>query len=156
MAQTVNIGTGKVQLTIGHPTDMASRTWANTQLALKADDAAVTTAFAGLTVELTGKQHTKTAMLPLVKTSSSLRTFWKLSTVSVCRHWFSCHVIKRSRDLASGANRRSREHRYDSRTVVELSGNSLRKPSESFFLNRYDISAALNTIDQLQVVISRL
>ena len=37
VAQTVNIGTGKIELTIGHPTDMASQTWANTQLANKQD-----------------------------------------------------------------------------------------------------------------------
>jgi hypothetical protein len=40
MTETVNIGTGKIELTIGHPTDMATQTWANTQLALKANDAA--------------------------------------------------------------------------------------------------------------------
>jgi len=33
IAETVNIGTGKIELTIGHPTDMATQTWANTQLA---------------------------------------------------------------------------------------------------------------------------
>ena len=31
IAETVNVGTGKIELTIGHPTDMASQTWANTQ-----------------------------------------------------------------------------------------------------------------------------
>jgi len=35
MAETVNIGTGKIELTIGHPTDMATQTWASTQLATK-------------------------------------------------------------------------------------------------------------------------
>ena len=35
IAETVNIGTGKIELTIGHPTDMATQTWANTQLATK-------------------------------------------------------------------------------------------------------------------------
>ena len=47
VAQTVNIGTGKIELTIGHPTGMATQTWTNAQLALKANDADVTTAFAG-------------------------------------------------------------------------------------------------------------
>ncbi len=32
MAETVNIGTGKVELTIGHPTGMATHTWASAQL----------------------------------------------------------------------------------------------------------------------------
>ena len=31
--QTVNFGTGKVELTIGHPTDMATQTWAQQKLA---------------------------------------------------------------------------------------------------------------------------
>ena len=52
MAETVNIGTGKIELTIGHPTDMATQTWTNTQLALKANDADVTLAFAGYNLSL--------------------------------------------------------------------------------------------------------
>ncbi len=40
MAETVNVSSGKVELTIGHPTDMASQTWANTQLANKQDSLA--------------------------------------------------------------------------------------------------------------------
>ena len=39
IAETVNIGTGKIELTIGHPTGMATQTWTNTQLSLKANDA---------------------------------------------------------------------------------------------------------------------
>ena len=72
MTETVNIGTGKIELTIGHPTDMATQTWANTQLALKANDAAVTTAFAGVQLQLAGKQDTITATLPLSKNGSVL------------------------------------------------------------------------------------
>ena len=52
VAQTVNFGTGKIELTIGHPTDTATQPWAITQLPLKADDAAVTTTFASMNVEL--------------------------------------------------------------------------------------------------------
>ena len=33
VAQTVNIGTGKVELTIGHPTGMATQTYVNSQIA---------------------------------------------------------------------------------------------------------------------------
>ena len=58
MAQTVNIGTGKVELTIGHPTGMATQTWTNTQLALKANDADVTLAFSGYNVLLSQKAET--------------------------------------------------------------------------------------------------
>ena len=64
VAQTVNIGTGKVELTIGHPTGMATQTYVNSQIAAathtisdvtglqtalgsKALDSDVTTAFAG-------------------------------------------------------------------------------------------------------------
>jgi hypothetical protein len=43
VAQTINIGTGKVELTIGHPIDMATQTWTNTQLALKANSSQVLT-----------------------------------------------------------------------------------------------------------------
>ena len=50
MAETVNIGTGKIELTIGRPRNMATQTWTNTQLALKANDADVTLAFAGYNV----------------------------------------------------------------------------------------------------------
>ena len=32
VAQNVNLSTGKVELLVGHPTDMASQTWANSQL----------------------------------------------------------------------------------------------------------------------------
>ena len=67
MAETVNIGTGKIELTIGHPTGMATQSWTNTQLALKADDAAVTTAFAGVQLQLATKQDTIPATLPLSK-----------------------------------------------------------------------------------------
>ena len=74
MTETVNIGTGKIELTIRHPTDMATQTWANTELALKANDAAVTTAFAGVQVQLAGKQDTLTATLPLTKSRSSIST----------------------------------------------------------------------------------
>ena len=58
MAETVNIGTGKIELTIGHPTDMATQTWTNTQLALKANDADVTLAFAGYNGLLSQKAET--------------------------------------------------------------------------------------------------
>ncbi len=58
MAQTINIGTGKIELTIGHPLDMATQTWTNTQLALKANDADVTLAFAGYNVLLSQKAET--------------------------------------------------------------------------------------------------
>ncbi len=58
MAQTINIGTGKIELTIGHPLDMATQTWTNMQLALKANDADMTTAFAGYTVLLSQKAET--------------------------------------------------------------------------------------------------
>ena len=58
MAETVNIGTGKIELTIGRPTDMATQTWTNTQLALKANDADVTLAFAGYNVLLSQKAET--------------------------------------------------------------------------------------------------
>ena len=58
MAETVNIGTGKIELTIGHPTDMATQTWTNTQLALKANDADVTLAFAGYNLLLSQKAET--------------------------------------------------------------------------------------------------
>jgi hypothetical protein len=33
VAQTVNFGTGKLELSVGHPTGMATQTWTNTQLA---------------------------------------------------------------------------------------------------------------------------
>jgi len=62
MAETVNIGTGKIELTIGHPTDMATQTWTNTQLALKANDADVTLAFAGYNVLLSQKAETSQAL----------------------------------------------------------------------------------------------
>ena len=58
MTETVNIGTGKIELTIGHPTDMATQTWTNTQLALKANDNEVSTAFAGVQVQLAAKAET--------------------------------------------------------------------------------------------------
>ena len=58
MAQTINLGTGKIELTIGHPTGMATQTWTNTQLALKAKDADVTLAFAGYNVLLSQKAET--------------------------------------------------------------------------------------------------
>jgi len=58
MTETVNIGTGKIELTIGHPTDMATQTWTNTQLALKANDSEVSTAFAGVQVQLAAKAET--------------------------------------------------------------------------------------------------
>jgi len=67
MAEPVNIETGKLALTIGYPTDMATQTWTNPQLALKSNDAALTTAFVGVTVELAGTQDTVTATLPLAK-----------------------------------------------------------------------------------------
>ena len=35
VAQNVNLSTGKIELLVGHPTDMATQTWANTQLATK-------------------------------------------------------------------------------------------------------------------------
>jgi hypothetical protein len=46
VAQTANFGTGKLELTVGHPIDMATQTWANTQLALKANTSAMTSALA--------------------------------------------------------------------------------------------------------------
>ena len=55
MTETVNIGTGKIELTIGHPTDMATQTWTNTQLALKDNDNEVSTRFAGVKVQLADK-----------------------------------------------------------------------------------------------------
>ena len=75
VAQTVNIGTGKVELTIGHPTGMATQTYVNSQIAAathtisdvtglqtaldsKALDSDVTTAFAGINVELSQKVET--------------------------------------------------------------------------------------------------
>ena len=35
VAENVNLSTGKIELLVGHPTDMATQTWANTQLATK-------------------------------------------------------------------------------------------------------------------------
>ena len=35
MAETVHLGTGKIELTVGRPTGMASQTWANAQLSTK-------------------------------------------------------------------------------------------------------------------------
>ena len=35
VAQTVNLSTGKIELLVGHPTDMATQSWANSQLATK-------------------------------------------------------------------------------------------------------------------------
>lgn len=51
----MNIGTGKIELIMRHPTGMATQTWANTQLAMKASDAAVSSGFADVQVQLTGK-----------------------------------------------------------------------------------------------------
>jgi hypothetical protein len=71
----VNIGTGKIELTIGHPTDMATQTWANTQLALKANDAAVTTSFAGVQVQLAGKQDSLTASTGIFMNGSTISSY---------------------------------------------------------------------------------
>jgi len=35
VAQNVNLSTGKIELLVGHPTDMATQSWANSQLATK-------------------------------------------------------------------------------------------------------------------------
>ena len=72
MTETVNIGTRKIELTIGHPTDMATQTWANTQLALKANDAAVTTSFAGVQVQLAGKQDSSKASMGIFMNGSTI------------------------------------------------------------------------------------
>ena len=62
IAETVNIGTGKVELTIGHPTDMA-QTWANMQSALKSNDNEVSTIFAGVQVQLAAKAETSAMIM---------------------------------------------------------------------------------------------
>ena len=81
MAQTVNLGTGKIELTIGHPTGMATQTYVNSQIAAathtisdatglqtaldsKALDSDVTTAFAGVNVELAQKVETSQVLTP--------------------------------------------------------------------------------------------
>lgn len=43
VAQTIYIGTGKVELTRGHPSDTATQTWTNTELALQATRSQVLT-----------------------------------------------------------------------------------------------------------------
>ncbi len=155
MAQTVNIGTGKVELTIGHPTDMATQTWANTQLALKADDAAVTTAFAGVQVQLAGKQDTLTATLPLTKSGSSISTLWKPSNVTVGTGLFALAsdnlgTLKLS---LTGLESRSARRTSDSNgTVRELTSNTF----GGLFWNNYDVSGALNTITNLKDGVSGL
>ena len=70
-------------MTIGHPLEMTTQTWANTHLAIKAKDAAVTTAFAGVQVQLQSKQDTLTPTIPLTKSGSRISTLWKPSEVSV-------------------------------------------------------------------------
>ena len=75
MTETVNIGTGKIELTIGHPPDMATQTWANTQLALKANDAAVTTSFAGVQVQLAGKLDSLTASTGIFMNGSTISSY---------------------------------------------------------------------------------
>lgn len=37
MAQNVNLATGKIEVLIGHPTDMATQTWANARFAFDSD-----------------------------------------------------------------------------------------------------------------------
>ena len=71
----MNTGTGEIELTIGHPTDMATQTWANTQLALKANDAAVTTSFAGVQVQLAGKQDSLTASTGIFMNGSTISSY---------------------------------------------------------------------------------
>ena len=149
MAETVNIGTGKIELTIGHPTDMATQTWTNTQLALKANDTDVTTAFAGVQVQLAGKQDTVTATLPLSKSGSgTISSLWKPSTVSVGSGMFalSSDSLGTLSISLTGTESRTALRLADSNgTVRELTSNTF----GGLFWNNYDVSGALNKITAL-------
>jgi len=149
MAETVTIGTGKIELTIGHPTDMATQTWTNTQLALKANDTDVTTAFAGVQVQLAGKQDTVTATLPLSKSGSgTISSLWKPSTVSVGSGMFalSSDSLGTLNISLTGTESRTALRLADSNgTVRELTSNTF----GGLFWNNYDVSGALNKITAL-------
>ena len=126
---------------------MATQTWTNTQLALKANDAAVTTAFAGVQLQA-GKQDTITATLPLSKNGSVLSSLWKPSTVSVGSGMFalSSDSLGTLNISLTGTESRTALRLADSNgTVRELTSNTF----GGLFWNNYDVSGALNKITAL-------